>query len=40
MHLITLSKWDLKRISTEIGDQLKALVEERQSRDGDDAQPS
>jgi len=40
MKLITLSKWDLKRISTEIGDQLKALVEERQSRDGDDAQPS
>jgi CRP-like cAMP-binding protein len=40
MHLVTLSKWDLKRISTEIGDQLKALVEERQSRDGDDAQPS
>src|SRR5271163_2390873 len=40
MHLITLSKWDLKRISTEIGDQLKALVEQRQSRDADGAQPS
>ena len=30
MHLITLSKWDLKRISTEVGDQLQALVEQRQ----------
>src|SRR5271163_5108469 len=40
MHLVTLSKWDLKRISTEVGDQLKALVEQRQSRDADGAQPS
>jgi CRP/FNR family cyclic AMP-dependent transcriptional regulator len=30
MHLITLSKWDLKRISTEISDQLRSLVEQRQ----------
>jgi len=33
MHLITLSKWDLKRISNEIGDQLQALVDQRQARD-------
>ena len=33
MHLITLSKWDLKRISNEIGEQLQALVEQRQARD-------
>src|SRR6478735_12201323 len=30
MRLITLSKWDLRRISGEIGEQLEALVEERQ----------
>ena len=30
MHLITLSKWDLKRISDEVSDQLQSLVEERQ----------
>src|SRR5271169_4057679 len=30
MRLITLSKWDLKRISAEVGDQLQSLVEERQ----------
>jgi CRP/FNR family transcriptional regulator, cyclic AMP receptor protein len=30
MRLITLSKWDLKRISTEVGDQLQSLVEQRQ----------
>ncbi|HEX3510211.1 MAG TPA: cyclic nucleotide-binding domain-containing protein [Solirubrobacteraceae bacterium] len=29
MRLITLSKWDLRRISDEIGDQLQALVDER-----------
>jgi hypothetical protein len=29
MRLITLSKWDLKRIATEVSDQLQALVEER-----------
>jgi CRP/FNR family transcriptional regulator, cyclic AMP receptor protein len=33
MHLITLSKWDLKRISAEINDQLRALVEQRQELD-------
>jgi CRP/FNR family transcriptional regulator, cyclic AMP receptor protein len=30
MNLITLSKWDLKRISSEVGEQLQALVEQRQ----------
>ncbi len=29
MDLITLSKWDLKRISTEVGEQLQSLVERR-----------
>jgi cAMP-dependent protein kinase regulator/CRP/FNR family cyclic AMP-dependent transcriptional regulator/cGMP-dependent protein kinase 2 len=29
MHLITLSKWDLKRISSEIAEQLQSLVDER-----------
>src|SRR5947209_17373600 len=29
MRLITLSKWDLRRISGEIGDQLQALVDGR-----------
>jgi len=33
MRLITLSKWDLKRISSEVGDQLQGLVEERQKLD-------
>lgn len=36
MHLITLSKWDLRRISGEIGEQLQALVDERR---GDDREP-
>jgi CRP-like cAMP-binding protein len=40
MRLITLSKWDLKRISNEIGDQLQALVDQRQSRDAESAPPS
>ena len=40
MRLITLSKWDLKRISTEISDQLQALVEQRQKLDAEQAQPS
>jgi CRP-like cAMP-binding protein len=40
MDLITLSKWDLKRISSEVGDQLRALVEERQQHDQERAQPS
>jgi cAMP-dependent protein kinase regulator/CRP/FNR family cyclic AMP-dependent transcriptional regulator/cGMP-dependent protein kinase 2 len=29
MHLITLSKWDLRRVSDEIGEQLQALVAQR-----------
>ncbi len=33
MHLITLSKWDLKRISSEIMDQLQAIVDERHEAD-------
>jgi CRP-like cAMP-binding protein len=33
MRLITLSKWDLRRISTEVGDQLQSLVEQRQKSD-------
>src|SRR5437660_7970752 len=33
MRLITLSKWDLRRISGEIGDQLQALVDERSGGD-------
>jgi len=40
MRLITLSKWDLKRISTEISDQLQTLVEQRQQHDQESAQPS
>jgi hypothetical protein len=40
MHLITLSKWDLKRISTEVGDQLQSLVEQRQELNQESAQPS
>ena len=40
MSLITLSKWDLKRISTEVSDQLQALVEQRQKLDEERAQPS
>ena len=30
MRLITLSKWDLKRISTEVSGQLESLVKQRQ----------
>jgi CRP-like cAMP-binding protein len=33
MRLITLSKWDLKRISDEVTGQLQALVEKRQAHD-------
>jgi CRP-like cAMP-binding protein len=40
MNLITLSKWDLKRISTEVSDQLQSLVEQRQGLDQERAQPS
>ena len=40
MSLVTLSKWDLKRISSEVSDQLQALVEARREPDEDGAQPS
>ena len=40
MRLITLSKWDLKRISTEISDQLQSLVEQRQQLNEERVQPS
>ena len=40
MRLITLSNWDLKRISTEVGGQLQALVEQRQKLNEERAQPS
>jgi len=40
MSLITLSKWDLKRISAEVNDQLQSLVEQRQALDDERAQPS
>jgi CRP/FNR family cyclic AMP-dependent transcriptional regulator len=33
MRLITLSKWDLRRISGEVQEQLEALASERASRD-------
>jgi CRP-like cAMP-binding protein len=35
MRLITLSKWDLKRLSGELTAQLQALVEERQTHDAE-----
>jgi CRP-like cAMP-binding protein len=40
MRLITLTRWDLKRISDEVGDQLQALVEQRQALDEGRAHPS
>jgi CRP-like cAMP-binding protein len=40
MRLITLSKWDLKRISTEVSHQLQSLVEQRQELNEERAQPS
>ncbi len=40
MRLITLSKWDLKRISGEINDQLQALVVERQGQDQERTEPA
>jgi CRP-like cAMP-binding protein len=40
MELITLSKWDLKRISSEVSEQLQSLVQQRQQSDGEGAQPS
>ena len=40
MRLVTLNKWDLKRISGEVGDQLQALVAERQGLDEQRTEPS
>ncbi len=40
MRLITLSKWDLRRISSEVGDQLQSLVEQRQQLEDERSQPS
>jgi len=40
MRLITLSKWDLKRISSEVSDQLRSLVEQRQELNEERARPS
>jgi CRP/FNR family transcriptional regulator, cyclic AMP receptor protein len=40
MRLITLSKWDLKRISGEVSEQLQSLVEQRQALNEERAQPS
>lgn len=37
MRLITLSKWDLRRISGEIHEQLETLARERGTRDADPA---
>jgi CRP-like cAMP-binding protein len=38
MRLITLSKWDLKRISGEVSDQLQSLVEQRSGLNEERAQ--
>ncbi len=40
MRLITLSRWDLKRISAEVSDQLQSLVEQRQELNEDHAEAS
>ena len=40
MRLFTLSKSDLRRISTEVSDQLQSLVKQRQKPDEERAQPS
>lgn len=40
MRLITLSKWDLKRISGEVMDQLQALVDERRAADASREHPA
>ena len=40
MRLITLSKWDVKRISGEISGQLEELVAQRQQRDESRAESS
>ena len=39
MRLITLGKSDLRRISTEVSDQLQSLLEQRQARNEERAQP-
>jgi len=40
MRLITLSNWDLKRISTEVSEQLQSLIEQRQGQNEERAHPS
>src|SRR5271165_60802 len=40
MRLITLSKWDLRRISDEVSDQLQSLVEQRKELNEERAEPS
>ena len=40
MRLITLSKWDLKRISTEVSGQLQSLVKQRQELNQERARSS
>ncbi len=40
MRLITLSRWDLKRISTEVSEQLQALVEQRKELNEERTPPS
>ncbi|HEX3432484.1 MAG TPA: cyclic nucleotide-binding domain-containing protein [Solirubrobacteraceae bacterium] len=40
MRLITLSKWDLKRISSEVGEQLQSLVQQRQGQNEERTQPA
>jgi CRP-like cAMP-binding protein len=40
MALITLSKWDLKRVETEVSDQLRSLIKQRQELNEEHARPS
>jgi CRP/FNR family cyclic AMP-dependent transcriptional regulator len=40
MRLITLSKWDLKRISSEVSGQLQSLIAQRQELNQERAHPS
>jgi CRP/FNR family cyclic AMP-dependent transcriptional regulator len=40
MRLITLSNWDLKRISTEVSEQLQSLIKQRQGQNEERAHPS
>jgi CRP-like cAMP-binding protein len=40
MRLITLSKWDLKRISSEVSGQLQSLIAQRQELNEERAHPS